>query len=114
MGKTVLVLGGARSGKSAVAEGLVEKHDKVAYIATAQPLDTEMRERIRRHRQHRPGHWRTFEQPLAVHDPRGAGAPEIETRHQILGGEYMPRGRKISILERGDVSPGRIEEIHDH
>jgi len=68
MGRIVLVLGGARSGKSTAAEKLVDQYERVAYIATAQALDEEMRERIRRHQKRRPKHWRTFEQPFFVHD----------------------------------------------
>ena len=74
MGKITLVLGGARSGKSEVAERLAapagrgihpEGDDgarKVAYIATSLVLDDEMRERVRIHRARRPQTWRTYEQ----------------------------------------------------
>ncbi len=60
-----LVLGGARSGKSryaeqqAIASGL-----QVVYIATAEAGDEEMQARIAHHRQHRPEHWLTVEQPV--------------------------------------------------
>ena len=59
-----LVTGGARSGKSAFAEKQVMEAAGVApvlYIATASNTDGEMDERIRRHRQRRPSHWRTLE-----------------------------------------------------
>lgn len=60
-----LVLGGARSGKSAHAEGLVNEADPVTYVATARrdPADTEWSERIAAHIARRPGHWRTTEAP---------------------------------------------------
>ena len=65
--KTVtLVLGGVRSGKSRWAQELAAKAARVAYVATAQPLDPEMVEKIRRHREARPGHWQTFEEPLEL------------------------------------------------
>jgi len=65
--KTVtLVLGGVRSGKSRWAQELAAKAARVAYIATAQPLDAEMVEKVRRHREERPNHWRTFEEPLEL------------------------------------------------
>ena len=63
----VLVLGGARSGKSAFALKLAqEAGGRVLYVATAQPGDDEMRWRIARHRRARPRSWRLLEEPLAV------------------------------------------------
>jgi adenosylcobinamide kinase/adenosylcobinamide-phosphate guanylyltransferase len=63
MNKITLILGGARSGKSSYALCLAKKHKKVAFIATCQALDKEMRERIRLHKKARPKHWETFEEP---------------------------------------------------
>ena len=63
MGKITLILGGARSGKSSYALNLAKKYKKVAFIATCQGLDKEMRERIRLHKESRPKHWKTFEEP---------------------------------------------------
>src|SRR5215470_14799818 len=59
-----LVLGGVRSGKSRFAQELAERATSVAFVATAKAVDQEMREKIRRHQQERPGHWRTLEEPL--------------------------------------------------
>lgn len=65
--KTVtLVLGGVRSGKSRWAQQLAAGAARVAFIATAQPRDAEMVEKIRRHREERPSQWRTFEEPLEL------------------------------------------------
>lgn len=64
---TTLVLGGARSGKSAFAERLVtESRRPRLYVATAQAGDGEMSERIRHHRERRGDGWQTFEEPLAL------------------------------------------------
>ncbi|MFD2273057.1 bifunctional adenosylcobinamide kinase/adenosylcobinamide-phosphate guanylyltransferase [Undibacterium arcticum] len=64
-----LILGGSRSGKSAYAEQLAAASGKeVIYIATAQAGDAEMAQRIALHRQQRPAHWHTVEQPLALGD----------------------------------------------
>lgn len=64
-----LVIGGARSGKSAWAERLAQESGKqVVLVATAQAGDGEMRARIRHHQARRPAHWRTVEEPLLLAD----------------------------------------------
>ena len=60
-----LILGGVRSGKSEFAESLARDLNRpTLYVATGQPTDAEMEERIRRHRERRPAHWSTLEEPL--------------------------------------------------
>ncbi len=63
-----LVLGGARSGKSRLAENVAQKAEQqglsVCYIATAQAHDKEMAERITQHQADRPQHWQLLESPL--------------------------------------------------
>lgn len=62
-----LVTGGARSGKSRFAEELAASSGlPVVYLATMAVLDHELRDRVDRHRQRRPAHWETVEEPLAV------------------------------------------------
>jgi adenosylcobinamide kinase / adenosylcobinamide-phosphate guanylyltransferase len=63
--RLILILGGARSGKSTFAERLAMTSKRpVAFIATATGSDDEMRERIARHRATRPAAWQTLEEPL--------------------------------------------------
>ncbi|MDO6413333.1 bifunctional adenosylcobinamide kinase/adenosylcobinamide-phosphate guanylyltransferase [Sphingomonas sp. BIUV-7] len=84
--RTILVLGGARSGKSAHAQALAELGAEAAggemvFIATAQAYDDEMRDRIARHRADRDARWRTVEAPL---DLVGAIRGEDEAGRVIL------------------------------
>jgi adenosylcobinamide kinase/adenosylcobinamide-phosphate guanylyltransferase len=58
----ILLLGGARSGKSYYAQQLAgELSDKVLFVATGEALDKEMQDRIAEHKKNRPGNWRTLE-----------------------------------------------------
>lgn len=66
----ILVLGGARSGKSRFAESLFcELQGHRLYVATAQAGDQEMRERILEHQARRGAGWRTIEAPLDIATP---------------------------------------------
>ena len=63
--RLILILGGARSGKSTFAEQLAQRSGRsVAFIATATVSDDDMRLRIERHRAARPADWQTIEEPL--------------------------------------------------
>ncbi len=67
MSKVVFVIGGSRSGKTAFALSKAQEAAGVGsrvYIATAQPLDAEMEERIAKHRAERGSAWATCEEPL--------------------------------------------------
>lgn len=62
-----LILGGARSGKSRYAEQLAgQSGAEVIYIATATAQDAEMTQRIVQHKNDRPAHWRTIEEPVQL------------------------------------------------
>jgi len=64
-GKSVLVLGGARSGKSSYAEKMVESSGlQPLYLATGRAFDKEMENRIAIHRDRRGSEWQTVEEPL--------------------------------------------------
>ena len=67
MGGHVLVLGGARSGKTGFAERLAMRAGEAPlYLATAQALDGEMLDRVRLHQQQRHGRFSTLEEPIAL------------------------------------------------
>lgn len=62
-----LILGGARSGKSVLAEQHARDSAlEVVYVATAEARDDEMVERIHHHRERRPSHWICIEEPVKL------------------------------------------------
>lgn len=64
-----LILGGARSGKSSYAEKIArESNQEVVYIATATVLDNEMEDRVAQHKNDRPKHWLSVEEPISLAD----------------------------------------------
>lgn len=75
--RLTLVVGGARSGKSAFAERLVMGTGRPRrYIATAQAWDDEMRARIAQHQRDRGGDWTTVEAPLDLAAALAAARPD--------------------------------------
>jgi adenosylcobinamide kinase/adenosylcobinamide-phosphate guanylyltransferase len=106
MGQFVLILGGARSGKSDLAERLAVAHggEEVLYVATGQALDEEMTARIAHHRAVRHAGWRTVEAPL---DPAAAIAT-AEARVVVLDCVTLLVSNLLLTLgdpERGDEPP---------
>lgn len=76
-----LILGGARSGKSAFAEALATNTNRPrAYIATSQPFDVEMEAKIAKHRQDRGPDWQTIEAPLDIE----AALAEVKANSIVL------------------------------
>jgi adenosylcobinamide kinase/adenosylcobinamide-phosphate guanylyltransferase len=74
-----LILGGARSGKSRLAQQFAAHAQRVFYLATAQAGDDpEMLARIERHRADRPAWWQTIEEPLALADAVEAAAQSAD------------------------------------
>jgi adenosylcobinamide kinase/adenosylcobinamide-phosphate guanylyltransferase len=65
--KLVFVIGGARSGKSSFAlKEAARVQDRKVYIATAEAIDAEMKERIRKHKAERGSDWDTHEEPIKL------------------------------------------------
>ena len=93
---TILVLGGAASGKSRFAEQLFAGADAI-YVATAEAFDAEMRARIERHRARRGRLWTTIEEPLditgAVQANGETGAPMLIDCLTIWLANLMHRDR---------------------
>lgn len=80
MAEIILILGGARSGKSTLAETMAAGlGERVLYVATAESGDGEMADRIAQHRQSRPPHWPTLEAPTGVGKALAAvtNAPDV-------------------------------------
>jgi len=78
--EVILILGGARSGKGLFAQQLAtELGGRVLFVATALPLDEEMRRRIELHKKARPKTWRTVEAPTGV-----AKALQVEDADVII------------------------------
>ncbi len=77
--RLILVLGGARSGKSTLAEELATRlGGRVLYVATAEARDGEMASRIAHHQSRRPEGWRTLEAPREVGRALAAGAADAD------------------------------------
>lgn len=83
MGTVTLITGGARSGKSAHAIAIAEATGPGArrfFVATAQALDDEMRERIAHHRARRPAEFTTVEEPIVL----GGALAELDGRAGVV------------------------------
>lgn len=120
-----LILGGARSGKSAMAERLARDSGKdVVYLATAHAGDGEMSERIAHHRARRPAHWPTVEESLGL-----AGALRREctagrlvlvdcltlwlTNLMLCGDEPLPESGKLLLPARFDQERAALLDVLD-
>jgi adenosylcobinamide kinase / adenosylcobinamide-phosphate guanylyltransferase len=99
-GRIIFVIGGAKSGKSTFAlEKAGAFPGRKAYIATAQPFDDEMKERIEKHQARRGSEWDTFEEPTMmahvlrrIGDGYGAGVIDCLTlwlSNLLIGSEDL-------------------------
>lgn len=102
-----LITGGARSGKSSFAQSFGRCTDPVTYIATARNSDSEMAERIARHRECRPAGWITVEEPLAL--------PEVVANHAGRAGtiivDCLTLWLSNTMFERRLETPAAVESF---
>lgn len=109
-GKTALVLGGARSGKSAFSERLAIATDREChYIATGRAYDDEMRERIARHREDRGPSWITHEEPTDLVGTLKA----IDAPGRIILVDCLTLWVTNLMMEEADIA-GRTAALVDH
>ena len=101
----ILILGGARSGKSACAENLARQGERTLFVATAEPLDDDMKRRIIKHRERRPASWDTLEEPL---DPV-AVIPSALAGHDTLLLDCLTLWVSNLLLELGDDAGAEAE-----
>jgi adenosylcobinamide kinase/adenosylcobinamide-phosphate guanylyltransferase len=95
---SLLVLGGARSGKSRHAlEQARQDGPRVAFLATARALDGDMASRIARHRAERPSRWTTIEEPHEV----GAACRHAARSHDLVVVDCITVWVS-NLMERGD------------
>jgi len=116
MAQILLILGGARSGKSARALALAVQPPHV-FIATAEALDSEMAERIRRHQAERGASWGLVEAPLdlvgAVRDHAGEKVTLLVDCLTLWLSNLMHHGRDVEVetetlIAELVAAPGRV------
>jgi len=79
--KIIFIIGGARSGKSSFALNEASKiKGQKAYIATAEALDSEMKERIEEHKKNRGDTWDTYEEPIKI----STVLSDIKDRYSVI------------------------------
>ncbi|MFP4607013.1 MAG: bifunctional adenosylcobinamide kinase/adenosylcobinamide-phosphate guanylyltransferase [Thiohalospira sp.] len=114
-----LFLGGARSGKSRLAEERAEQlGGVVTYLATATADDGEMAERIAAHRAQRPDDWRLVEEPLALGralrttaTPEGVALVDCLTlwlANALAAGEERFAEERSALLAALEAAPGPV------
>ena len=107
--RIILITGGARSGKSTYAQQTASgmSHD-VLFVATAEPLDDEMRERIQNHRLSRPENWKTLEltRNLAVGLKKYPVVPDVVIIDCItlLISNLIQQDKSLAKLEKISIS----------
>ena len=107
----ILVLGGVRSGKSAFAEKLVRQMERpTLYLATGAATDSEMAQRILRHREARPAEWRTVEEPLKLADGLATGL-ETSGPNSVVLVDSLDTWVSNLLLAHEGKSAGQLESL---
>ena len=107
------MLGGVRSGKSQYAQELAARGQRVAFLATAEARDDDMRQRIARHRDDRPASWTTIEAPVALEEALAAVRRPVRHHPDRLshGMDRQPDGaRRLQIASRILAHADRLAE----
>lgn len=128
--KIIFIIGGARSGKSSfVLKEASKISGRKAYIATAEALDREMKERIEKHKKDRGNNWDTYEEPLKVStilsdikdkynvivlDCLTLWLSNMLNRAQNTEPAYSPRGPARTGGEAGRTGRHRTQIIEDN
>jgi adenosylcobinamide kinase/adenosylcobinamide-phosphate guanylyltransferase len=116
---TILILGGARSGKSRLAVEMAQKRGgDVLFVATAEARDKEMKQRIAAHRQLRPAGWQTLEATL--HIGRGikqnigpARTVIIDCITLLVNNVFEQYGAKADVLKLEKAVEAEIKDLLD-
>jgi len=115
----MLILGGAKSGKSSFALNVCNSLDRERiFLATAQAFDQEMEERIRRHQAERGSGWRTVEEPLKVAETISAHDSEdtiilLDCLTLWLNNLYMEHGEDQEAIDEAIKNLARqLTDIH--
>lgn len=105
MSKIILIIGGARSGKSRYAQELAKRiGKKVCFIATCEPQDEEMVKRVALHKKSRPHHWKTIEESkniksILIKSKTKFGAIIIDCLGLLIS-NFLSAGLKEKQIER--------------
>jgi adenosylcobinamide kinase/adenosylcobinamide-phosphate guanylyltransferase len=115
----MLILGGAKSGKSSFALNVSNSLDRERiFLATAQPFDQEMEERIGRHQAERGTGWRTIEEPLKISETISAHDSQdtiilVDCLTLWLNNLYMEYGEDPEAIDEAIENLARqLADIH--
>lgn len=110
MARTIFITGGARSGKSTFAEKRAREFgSSLGYLATAQTLDSEMDERVRRHRERRGAEWDTIEEPIHLSE----ALARCDGQYQAILVDCLTLWLSNLLLKYEDAAENCEERMHE-